>query len=123
MGGEGAPTRRRLLPCDGYSRGQSFILRLLFFVGTTVTLEFLVWVAVSVPKMSPGGIEAFINQLTWVNGLVIGAAFVGPAGIIGLAFALGAPAGKDSYCHMATRGFLLGSLICGGIFGVKIASF
>ena len=131
MGGEGAPAGgeggepagRRLFPCDGYSRGPRFIWRLLFFVGAAVTLEFTVWIAVSVPKMSPGGIEAFIIQLTWVSGLVMGAASFGLAGIIGLAFALGPPAGKDSYCHMAMRGFQLGSIVCAVVFGVKIAFF
>lgn len=125
VGGEPKGRSRVLrLPsvCDGYSRGEKFIWRWLFFVGAAAGLEVLVWLAVSVPKMSPGGIVAFINQLTWVSGLVIGTAFVGPAGIIGLAFARGAPAGKDSYCRMATRGFTLGSIICAGIFGVKFVS-
>ena len=123
-GGEGGkPAGRRLFPCDGYSRGPRFILRLLFFVGAAVTLEFLVWIAVSVPKLSPGAMEHFINQLTWVSGLSTGAALVALPGVLGPAFALGAPAGKDSYCHMATRGFQLGSIVCAVVFGVKIAFF
>ena len=109
--------------CDGYASGQGFIRRSLFFVSPPVTLEIVVWLAVSVPKMSPGGIDAFINQLTWVSGLVIGAAFIGPPAIVGLAFALGAPTGKDSYCHMATRGLVLGAAICSGVFGVEVAFF
>ena len=128
MGGEGAPTGRRRPPwrpsfCDGYSRGPSFVCRWLAFVGTAVALECLVWVAVLVPKMSPGGIGALIDQLTWVSGLVTVGLFVALPAIVGLAVASGPPAGKDSYCHMVTRGFVLGSVICGAIFGVKITTF
>ena len=128
MGGGGKPEGRRRLPwrpsfCDGYSRGPSFVWRWLAFIGPAVALEFVVWVTVLVPKMSPGGIEALINQLTWVSGPVIVGLFVALPGIVGLTIASGPPADKDSYCHMALFGLTLGSALCARLLGVEFEIF
>ena len=122
MGGEGAPGGRRRLSwlsgfCDGHSRGPSFVWRALYFVGPAVVLELFAWFTKLGANMSPGGIEALINQLTWVSGPVIVGLFVALPGIVGLAIASGPPAGKDSYCHMVMYGLALGLVICGAFSG------
>lgn len=115
---EGPQSQRRFGLCHGYPRGQSSIGRWLYFVGSAVAIEMLAWVLGLTGTMSPGGVAAIFDQLTWVNGPIIGALIITLPCIAGLAIASNPPAGKDSYCHMAVRGIWLGSGL-GGAFGVK----
>ncbi len=128
MGGGGEPEGRWRLPrrprfCDGHSRGPSFIWRFLSFFGAAVALQFVAWVGVLAPKMSPESVDALINKLTLVSGMVIGGTFLALPVLLGLAIAAGVPSGKDSYCHMAWFGLALGSALCARLFGVEFEIF
>ena len=118
----GSRPRWRFGLCHGYPRGQSSIGRWLYFVGSAVAIEIFAWVLGLTRTMSPGGVTALFDQLTWVNGPIIGALIITLPCIVGLAFALNPPAGKDSFCHMAVRGIWLGSAL-GGTFGIKFAFY
>lgn len=119
---EGPRSRRRFGLCHGYPRGQSSIGRWLYFVSSAIAIEIFAWVLALTRTMSPGGVAALLDQLTWVNGPIIGALIITLPCIVGLAIASGPPAGRDSFCHMAVRGVWLGSFL-GGTFGIKFEFF
>ena len=78
-------------------------------------VEFVAWVVVTVPNLSPRGIEAFINQQTWVSGLTLLGPLVLLPVVVGFTRAWRAPSGRDSYCHMVRGGFILGAIIAGAL--------
>lgn len=128
MGVGGEPEGRRRWPrrprfCDGHSRGPRFIWRFLSFFGAAVALQFVGWVGVLAPKMSPESVDALIDKFTWVSGMVIGGTFVSLPVVLGLAIAAGVPSGRDSYCHMAWFGLALGSALCARLFGAEYEIF
>ena len=101
--------------CSGFPHGPGRVRRWLFFVVPAVIVEFVAWVVVTVPNLSPKGIEAFINQQTWVSVLT----FLGPLVLLpvvaGFTRAWSPPPGRDSYCHMVRDGFIFGAIIAGAL--------